>query len=206
MKILQFFGFEKVCVTKQQLKIRNINTHFHRLIQHIRNNGGMSTLSTLFEKTPGKGRHAQLFIGKHQFVSTKSSLIPNEKSLKMNILCVTFISDGWVNCLNPLYETLHPLQYGWKLEKIVLEQVWLEGNALPCPEELNVNLDDRIDLIPTEIRECENRDDSSDDESVCISDVEFYSNEQKEQLFDVSIYSLYKLNISYFVHYFTIFQ
>ena len=60
-----------------------------------------------------------------------------EKSLKIKILRAALISHGWVNCLNPHYHALDPLQYAWRVENGTLEPHWYEGSALPSKEELD---------------------------------------------------------------------
>ena len=136
------------------------------------------------DKSPGDSGYAMLFVGKgtkRKFASTKS-LIPDAKSLKMKILRSNLVSHGWVNCLNPTYEGLDPLKYGWKIENDILRPLWFDGAPLPSKKELNENVEGRIDLIPTDEPETEHTDDDgSNDESVCVPgdemDIEWEDNE-----------------------------
>ena len=96
------------------------------------------------------------------------------------------ISHGWVNCLNPHYHALDPLQYAWRVENGTLEPHWYEGSALPSKEELD-NYNDAqleefsvdefsVDDVDTGGIDGDDNDSSdNDDASVCLSDLELDS-------------------------------
>ena len=68
--------------------------------------------------------------------------------------------------LNPTYEGLDPLKYGWKIENDILRPLWFDGAPLPSKKELNENVEGRIDLIPTDEPETEHTEgDGSNDQS-----------------------------------------
>ena len=91
------------------------------------------------EKTPGDSRYAILFVkkGKNKRFNDTKSLPPDQHSLNMKILCASFIGYSISSCMQPVYETLNRLDYGWQLIDGVHVPVWSSSLQLSTQEEIS---------------------------------------------------------------------
>ena len=115
-----------------------------------------------------------LFIGKgrNKKFAPITSLPPDEKSLEMKIMRAHFVSHGWINCLNPQYETLDPCEYGWKFEDEVLVPLWFHGDPLSSEEEIEYNVEiERMELDESS----DNDSDFSDSDDSDVGVISAYS-------------------------------
>ena len=100
-------------------------------------------------------------------------LLPDQSSLKMKILRVSFVIHCMSHCLNPNYVPLDPSVHGWKLVENHWEPIWFEGYPLPYPIDLlniadvsfeEVNETSENDAV-SEPEESENEEDRFSDNS-----------------------------------------
>ena len=55
----------------------------------------------------------------------------------MKILRASFVGYSMLSCMQPVYETLNPLDYGWQLIDGVHVPVWYSSLQLPTQEEIS---------------------------------------------------------------------
>ena len=141
------------------------------------------------EKNPGESRYNMLVKKKKQTKSrekkynTSMELPPDQSSLKMKILRVSFAAHRMSHCLNPNYVPLDPSVHEWKLVENHWEPIWFEGYPLPhsvdllsiaevSSEEVNETSENGVVLEPEESENEENRfsDSSEYASSASVSD------------------------------------
>ena len=66
------------------------------------------------EKIPSDSRYAMLFVklGKNKIFDDTKSLPTDQHSLNIKILRASFVGYTMSSCMQPVYETLNPLDYG----------------------------------------------------------------------------------------------
>ena len=87
----------------------------------------------------------------------------------MKLLRASFVGYSMLSCMQPVYETLNPLDYGWQLIDGVHVPVWYSSLQLPTQEEISHYQEKNYENPAGNYFENE-KSDSDDD---MISDVEF---------------------------------
>ena len=107
--------------------------------------------------------------GTNKVFNDIKSLPPEQHSLNMKMLCASFAGYRISSCMQPVYQTLNPLDYVWQLIDGVHVLVWYTSLQLPTQEEINHHQETNYKNSAGNCFENE-KSDSDDD---MISDVEF---------------------------------
>ena len=69
------------------------------------------------EKVPGDSHYAMLFVKKrkNKITNNTKSLLPDQHSLNMKILPASFVGYSMSSGMQPVYQALNLLGYGWQL-------------------------------------------------------------------------------------------